>query len=195
MPKRTCLIGRRFGRAIGTEFIAMNANLAFGTTRSCGCLMRDRASEANRTHGHTIGGRSRTYRAWIDMLKRCRKPTGHDIETYKGITVCPQWKTSFETFLADMGECPTGLTIDRWPNNKGNYEPDNCRWATPLQQQRNKTNNRVFTVRGITGCLSELAVHFGIYRKTVAQRIKLGWSIEDAFTLIGQRKSRRCYSR
>ena len=219
MPARRNIIGQKFGRAIvfaeappklrrdgypyycswarcdcGTEFITLNTKLISGRTKSCGCLCRERTSAANSTHGHTKNHqRSRTYRAWVDMTKRCRKPSGKDIKNYaeRGIKVCEHWENSFENFLADMGECPKGLTLDRYPNNDGNYEPGNVRWATVLQQARNTRKNRVFTVNGLTGCLQELADHFGIYRKTVTTRIKRGWSVEDAFLkpLIRDRKS------
>ena len=87
-------------------------------------------------HGHAIPGHeSRTYRSWQSMNQRCNNPKASFYNRYggRGILVCKRWK-HFENFLADMGERPVGTTLDRYPNNDGNYELTNCRWATPEQQ-------------------------------------------------------------
>ena len=72
------------------------------------------------------------------MIQRCHYPKANRWENYggRGISVCQRWRDSFENFLADMGERPEGTTIDRYPNNDGNYEPGNCRWATKNEQLR-----------------------------------------------------------
>lgn len=90
-------------------------------------------------HGHARPGAvSRTYRAWQDMIKRCTNQRCKSWPDYGGrrITVCERWRT-FRCFLADMGDAPSGLTLERI-NNEGHYEPGNCRWATRSEQQRNK---------------------------------------------------------
>jgi hypothetical protein len=139
-------------------------------------------------HGHALAkGVAPVYSTWSKMVDRCINPNLKEYKRYggRGISVCERWRV-FENFLADMGEKPPGLSIDRIKNG-GNYEPGNCRWATPTQQQRNRRDNRIFTVRGITACLEELCDRYGLYHSLVQARIdKLGWSVEDAFTIKPQ---------
>lgn len=82
----------------------------------------------------------RTNASWSAMRERCRNPRHPGYAYYggRGITVCERWLNSFANFLADMGPRPEGKTLDRFPNNDGNYEPGNCRWATARQQQANR---------------------------------------------------------
>jgi hypothetical protein len=92
-------------------------------------------------HGHSVGGRmSTTYQSWMCMKQRCLNPKNTAFDRYggRGITVCDRWRDSFENFLADMGERPEGMTLDRI-NPDGNYEPLNCRWADATTQARNKS--------------------------------------------------------
>lgn len=118
----------------GEVIIASGDRLKRGQT-ACHCGL------ANQTHGHS-NPESKTYRAWNAMKRRCFNPTHKSYANYggRGITVCDRW-LQFENFLADMGESPPDLSIDRI-NNNGNYEPKNCRWATRSEQQRNKRNTR-----------------------------------------------------
>lgn len=95
-------------------------------------------------HGHARhGSQSPTWISWQSMLARCRYPARDTAKKHvgRGIAVCSQW-FSFEAFLADMGERPNGTTLDRI-NNDGNYEPGNCRWATPIEQARNRRNAKL----------------------------------------------------
>ena len=108
---------------------------------------RQRLSEERTTHGHSRKrGEDRTasptYYIWAAMVARCTNPKNKDWRLYggRGITVCERWLI-FRNFLDDMGEKPDGLSIDRI-NNDGNYEPDNCRWATAVEQANNKRNSR-----------------------------------------------------
>lgn len=126
--------------ACGTVKLIGAAELQHNKTRSCGCLHRESSAKQarridNRKHGHRAAN-SPTYISWQAMRKRTNDPTrkyyGAD-----GVKVCARWHT-FETFLADMGERPPGTTLDRFPNPAGDYEPDNCRWATGPEQRSNR---------------------------------------------------------
>lgn len=102
-------------------FIATTKQIRIGSVR-CVCL----------TPTHT---------SWRQMIQRCTNKKHHEYHRYggKGIQICKQWRRSFVTFFQDMGPRPKGKTIDRYPNRDGNYEPGNCRWATPGEQAANRS--------------------------------------------------------
>jgi hypothetical protein len=126
------------------------------------------------------------------MLDRCYGENRSDNHNYKarGITVCDRWRASFEAFLFDMGERPSGTTLER-VDNDGNYQASNCTWATAEQQGRNRRTNRRLTFNGKTMCLKEWAIETGIGYTTLHQRLRAGWTTEEALgTPLGERKTK-----
>lgn len=167
----------------GTETIVRASKLKSGNTRSCGCLARELVVARQTKHGHAKNGdTSRTYAAYRGMIHRCVKTTRKVGKNYKdrGITVCERWM-SYENFLADMGECPEGLTLERKEVN-GNYEPSNCIWATMKVQQNNRRNNHRIEFEGKNLTVSQWAELRGWGSHVIFSRLRAGWSEADALT-------------
>jgi hypothetical protein len=118
------------------------------------------------------------------MINRCHNPTNASYHDYggRGIAVCDRWRNDFLTFLADMGPRPSpSHSVERRDNDKG-YEPGNCHWATMVEQNNNKRNNRIVEYRGSRTTLAEAMRSAGtlVHLTSVEQRIDAGWAIEDA---------------
>ncbi|KKN40974.1 hypothetical protein LCGC14_0728060 [marine sediment metagenome] len=167
----------------GEERWVVAGHLRSGHTQSCGCWPRERLRARSTTHDKTG---TREHRAWKSMLARCFNPNAANYANYsaRGIRVCKRWrgKQGFSNFLADMGPVPSKLTLERIDNN-GNYEPGNCRWATRLEQNRNKRTNRFLTHDGRTLPLCQWVEIKGLSRSTIASRLARGWSDKEALTL------------
>lgn len=206
-PPRRNLTGMKFGRLTVVRYAGKawshywecvcecgNTTLVAGSnllrkarpSGSCGCVRIERAKVVNIARLTSHGMRfTRTYRCWAGMKTRATNPNATRANRYsgRGIGIAERWKT-FENFLSDMGECPSvNHSIDRWPNNDGNYEPGNCRWATRIEQVRNTSANVMLTFHGETCCLTEMAERHGLNPVVLQARItQLGWDVETAIT-------------
>lgn len=129
------------------------------------------------THGMS---KSPTHTCWKNMRRRCETKSSSRYKNYgaRGIKVCDRWKI-FENFLNDMGEKPSGLTLERIDVDK-DYQPDNCRWASPTDQHFNKTNTRYIDYNGEKIPLGRLCREFDIRFNVVWKRLSRGWDIEKA---------------
>lgn len=165
------------------------AKLTSGHTLSCGCLKREQARNRKITHGHSIGGKvTPELHSYQSMRGRCLNKNDAAYSAYggRGIEICKRWlhgdesRSGFECFLADMGERPSKLhSLDRIDSN-GNYEPDNCRWATKAEQARNRRSNHYVMVGGVSIALSEACERFDADPQLVRDRLRRGWTFERA---------------
>lgn len=147
-------------------------SLHIGDSKSCGCLRKEKA----RKHGMYL---TKEFKAWAVMRQRCENKNANNYKNYggRGIKVCPRWR-EFKNFWADMG--PThkeGLLLERI-NNNGNYERNNCRWASRAEQNRNHRRNINVVLHGEKMCLTDAAIKKGVKPNTYITRWKRGWSVE-----------------
>lgn len=169
----------------GTQRMVSTAQLCrrYAASKSCGCLRMDTITK----HGHSDAAkprRTRTYRTWMGMTRRCRDANCPAFHNYggRGIKVCQRWRESFVAFLEDMGECPSNLHSIERIDNDGDYCPENCRWATMAEQRRNSRQNLFLEYRGETLTLTDWARRLGMPKSTLFGRLKMGWSVEAALT-------------
>lgn len=164
----------------GTEKDFYIGNLRTGKTKSCGCLRKEKTAERMRSHGDR---RTRLYSIWTNMKTRCENESHPNYEGYggKGVTLCSEWGESYGEFRkwALANGYRDTLTIDRVNNDKG-YEPDNCRWATYIEQSRNRDYAWHVTIDGVTKHAKEWCDAFGVKYKTACSRKYRGWQDEYA---------------
>jgi hypothetical protein len=157
----------------------MWSHLRSGHTQSCGCFREEARKTISRTHGMA---KTPEYNIWCAMRARVGNSNNRHFKHYggRGIKVCKEWDKSFEKFFSDMGPRPTSRhTIERI-NTNGDYEPQNTKWDTYKNQQRNRRNNHLIEVDGVSKCLTEWADISGINWSTIRRRIVLGWEPKDA---------------
>ena len=209
-PRFQNLLGIQFGNLTVVEFVGKTKNSTslwkcycslcgnFNTvdtaslnrgTKSCMCINSMRCVEKNTTHDMTY---SREYKTYRGMLDRCYAENNTNYSNYggRGIKVCKKWLESFENFYSDMGERPQLTSIERIDAN-GNYEPNNCKWATSKEQSNNKRSSRKFEYKSETLTIKEIASKYNINYNRLKQRILYGWSIERAVEsskILGRQK-------
>lgn len=171
----------------GVEKLVMAFSI--GKVKSCGQCKRDPMSDsarraigqANKKHGMV---KSPEYQAWRKMKSRCERPKDAAYPRYggRGITVCDRW-SSFDNFIADMGERPSAQhSLDRIDND-GGYSPENCQWRTSQEQNCNRRNTVMVEYRGVSVSLPDLCREFGVdYYKTHNRLFRLGWTVDRALT-------------
>lgn len=129
---------------------------------------------------------TRLYDIWRSMKQRCYNPKTNRYKKYggRGITVCDEWKDNFQSFYdwAMSNGYSDDLSIDRIDPN-GNYESNNCRWATAKQQANNRTNNNIIEFNGEVHTLAQWSEITGIKMATIGARLQKGWSVSDALTI------------
>lgn len=202
MPKIKDLTGKKFNRLVvlgdskiraknrsvkwkclcecGNEVLVETSTLVGLKQQSCGCVMIGMVR--HKKHGHTQSQKSsKTYNTWATMKQRCTNPSNPKFKNYgaRGIFVCQEWLDSFENFLADMGEAPEGMTLERINVNDGYYKK-NCCWASSKTQANNKTNNKILTHMGKSMTVAQWADHLGISFTTLRMRLYRNWSLERA---------------
>lgn len=169
----------------GKHCVVCSRELRYGKTKSCGCFKLEIFKTSKMTHGKTY---TRLYGVWKELKKRCYNPSDKYYKDYggRGITVCQEWKNNFQAFydwaMANGYDenAPKWLcTIERI-NTNGNYEPNNCKFATIKEQANNRRSNHLLTYNEKTYTLTEWSEITGIKRKTIEYRLKSNWSIEKA---------------
>lgn len=176
----------------GNEPVFPGYKLQAGRRKSCGCSRLAQLRIASIKHGNTAGGKlTPEYNSWADMIKRCTNPNSQRFKYYggRGITVSERW-LSFECFLADMGVKPSpNYSLDRFPDNNGNYEPGNCRWATREEQGRNRRSNHLVTFQGKTQCLTAWAEELNVPVNKLYKLHARRKSIEEYLEKVCQSKA------
>lgn len=161
----------------GTVRAVLGCELTRGKSSSCGCFNRELTSKRSSNH-HMC--KTATWRSWNAMFDRCYNSNNKSFASYggRGISICVRWHT-FDNFLEDMGICPNGLSLDRYPNFNGNYEPGNCRWATKQEQSNNRRDNRRVVLNGELLAIGVLAERHGMSRELISSRHRRGWKVEE----------------
>lgn len=160
----------------GNHAVVKSQNMKKGYKKSCGCLQKTCFGSSNKNSDSY-----QAYVIWRAMRKRCNWSGCKDYSAYggRGIKVCQRWSV-FENFLTDMGNRPSRKhSIDR-VDNDGDYCPENCRWATNVEQANNRSNNVLLTAFGRTKSISSWAVEFNMNYFALHGRLKRGWELEKA---------------
>lgn len=166
-------------------------HLNAGATLSCGCLFTEKQILRNTTHG--MSGTS-IHIAWKGIVQRCCNPSTPNYARYggRGITVCDEWRDSFESFYSHVSSLPNcekeGYSLDRVDNSLG-YFPGNVKYSTATDQARNRRSNHLLTFEGKTQCLAAWEKEKKLSTGQLGSRIRNGWSVERALTTPNQKRN------
>jgi len=176
----------------GTRIVTLRKSLVSGKAKSCGCSVNRRRNSEFFTREHKDG---RIYGIWRAMMNRCYRTKNVNYIHYgeRGIAVCLDWHeySTFQKWALGNGY-DTHLTLDRYPDKNGNYEPVNCRWATNVEQGRNRRNNRLITAFGECKPISEWASdpRCAVSHQCLRSRISHGMDHHQAVTTPPMRSAR-----
>ena len=174
----------------GKTKLIQGSNMIRGHVMSCGCLLAEtHASRKGTTNGMRHND---VWRIWRGMIKRCTNPKAKNYPSYggRGIKVCDSWLNSFDHFISDIGPRPSpSHSIDRKEVN-GDYEPNNCRWATATEQANNRRCTHWIEFRGQKRTITEWSRDLGLTPTALRLRIEYGWDFERAMTQPGNRKKK-----
>lgn len=177
--------------ACGKALDVLAQSLREGRSQSCGC---DKVRLSNTKPRQAKHGQSKSaeYYIWSTMKRRCMSPDHESYPDYggRGVTIDPKWLADFRVFLKDVGPRPTSAhSLDRYPNNDGNYEPGNVRWATPAEQQNNKRNTFMVPMPDGARSLQDVARTSGVNANALRARIKRGAKPEQAIQELKNRSN------
>lgn len=203
MPRALDLTGQRFGKLTAVRIVAEHGRrrwfcececggstvtttnkLTSGHTQTCGCTRSENMRASRLKHGKSRTG-SVEYEIWKGMKARCENANHSSWFRYGGlgVSVCQRWRESFEAFLSDMGPRPSERhSIDRYPDKDGNYEPGNVRWATDVEQARNRRNSIMLTLGDVTRTLPDWSDATGISQNVLYMRYRKNWTHERILT-------------
>lgn len=180
----------------GNEAKVLGINLTRGFTISCKCYQTECIRKRSITHGDSINKKvSSEYKSWCHLKERCYNENCKDYINYggRGIKVCDRWlgENGFSNFLLDMGRKPSkNHSIDRWPNNDGDYEPDNCRWGTRKQQNTTRRNNKWLEYLGEKMVLRDWAKRLGVDSSQINFHLKKNRPFEYIVEHFQKRKEK-----
>lgn len=167
----------------GNKVSVRGSALRSGKAKSCGCYKITLFVSNITKHKATINhAKSPEYSAWDSMKARCYNVNYERYHSYggRGIQVCERWRNSFENFYSDMGPKPSpDHSLDRFPNNDGDYEPGNCRWATEDQQKRNMRSNNWMEYNGESMIVADWSKKLNIPDKRFRYHVEMGKSIKE----------------
>ena len=200
---KTALPGERFGSwtvlsrtgkkarcrcACGHTATVLASTLVGGGSNRCRSCGLKALAKRQTTHGKSRG---RTYRSYRGMKERVagRSGTKRTRSLYTQLEIEPDWKRSFEAFFADMGECPSGHSLDRIDGTRG-YVRDNCRWADIRTQNQNRKRCIFVEYQGRERNLADVARESGAGYSTLYTRHKQGFRGDDLFNFAPRKASK-----